>query len=136
MKLLLLLLFLLFQYYNLLSKPILQFSDKSYYLEEAETYQEKKRGLMYRDFLPENGGMLFVYDKPKIISMWMINTFVSLDIIWLDEFFKITHLISNPKLNSREILFSPLLSQYVLELPLGVISERQLTINQTLKIKF
>ena len=136
MKLLLLLFFLLFQYNNVLSKPTLQFFDKTYYLEQAKTEQEKKNGLMNRDFLPEDGGMLFVYDKPKIISMWMVNTFVSLDIIWLDEFFNITHLVSNPKLNSSEILFSPVLSQYVLELPAGVIAERQLKINQPLKIKF
>lgn len=135
MKGLLFLIFLLSHFFYLFSQPTLHFDDKIYYLDSAVTYQEKKNGLMFRESLPDNEGMIFIYDKPKIISMWMDNTFLPLDIIWLDEFFKITYLISNPPLNSHKIYSSSLLSQYVLELPYGVISQRQLMINQTLKVK-
>ena len=38
------------------------------------------KGLMYRDSLPENQGMLFVFDRPKQMSFWMRNTHIPLDI--------------------------------------------------------
>jgi uncharacterized membrane protein (UPF0127 family) len=51
----------------------------------AATPQAQQRGLMYRKSLPEDEGMLFLYDFPKIRCMWMKNTLVPLTAAFLDS---------------------------------------------------
>ena len=46
--------------------------------------QARDRGLMFRQSLPADGGMLFEYDPPQSIAFWMKNTFIPLDIIFID----------------------------------------------------
>ena len=53
-------------------------------LELALTDQEKALGLMYRDSLPPDSGMLFVFDSDASLAFWMKNTFIPLDLVWLD----------------------------------------------------
>jgi uncharacterized membrane protein (UPF0127 family) len=53
-------------------------------LELALTDQEKATGLMFRDSLAADHGMLFVFDKDDILAFWMKNTLIPLDIVWLD----------------------------------------------------
>lgn len=48
------------------------------------TPSEQQRGLMHRDSLPENGGMLFPYTQPRQMSFWMANTRIPLDIGFFD----------------------------------------------------
>jgi len=50
----------------------------------ALTASEQQRGLMHRDSLPENGGMLFPYPQPQQMSFWMANTRIPLDIGFFD----------------------------------------------------
>ncbi len=56
--------------------------DKIYYATTPETLA---KGLMGIKNLPENAGMLFVFPFPKIISFWMKDTFIALDIAFVDE---------------------------------------------------
>ncbi len=58
----------------------------------ARTPEERKRGLMFRDDLPEKRGMLFDFRKEGFHSIWMKNTFLNLDIVWLDEDLKIVYI--------------------------------------------
>lgn len=52
-------------------------------LELAVTDEEKAQGLMFRDALPVDRGMLFVFQTDGIHPFWMKNTFIPLDMIWL-----------------------------------------------------
>jgi uncharacterized protein len=52
-------------------------------VEITETLEEKARGLMFRTQLPDNGGMLFSYDTPQEITMWMENTYIPLDMVFI-----------------------------------------------------
>lgn len=52
-------------------------------IEVAETSEQKSLGLMYRQKVPPNTGMLFPYDRPQELTMWMRNTYVSLDMIFI-----------------------------------------------------
>ena len=52
-------------------------------LEVAETAEEKARGLMFRRSLGEDAGMLFPYLPPQEATMWMRNTYISLDMVFI-----------------------------------------------------
>jgi len=54
-------------------------------LELAETPQEVTDGLMYRPSLPEQRGMLFIFDTDRYPAFWMKNTLISLDLVFLDS---------------------------------------------------
>lgn len=53
--------------------------------EVASTEAQRVRGLMYRDKLAQNSGMIFVYPRTGIMSMWMKNTPVPLSVAFIDE---------------------------------------------------
>jgi uncharacterized membrane protein (UPF0127 family) len=54
-------------------------------VEIADTAEERAQGLMYRESMPQSGGMLFLYDYPQPLSFWMKNTLIELDMIYLDS---------------------------------------------------
>ncbi len=57
--------------------------DHSFNIEVMVTDQERALGLMFRRSLPENSGMLFIYDPPQEAMMWMKNTFIPLDMVFI-----------------------------------------------------
>lgn len=60
----------------------------------AETFSEKARGLMFKRSLPESiDGMMFSYDEPTLISFWMKETYMDLDLILVDENMTVTEII-------------------------------------------
>lgn len=56
---------------------------KTFSVELAQTNKERENGLMNRDRLDINAGMLFIFPKSDIQTFWMKNTKIPLDIIWL-----------------------------------------------------
>jgi uncharacterized membrane protein (UPF0127 family) len=49
----------------------------------ATTRAQQARGLMYVRYLPDSTGMLFVYRQARVLSMWMKNTYIPLDILFI-----------------------------------------------------
>lgn len=60
--------------------------------EIAATEEERARGLMFRDRLPTDQGMLFVFEEEGVHGFWMKNTRISLDMLWLDPGRRIIHI--------------------------------------------
>ncbi len=60
-------------------------SEQRFGLEVAETAEQQRLGLMYREFLPDNRGMLFEFDPARPVSFWMKNCLINLDMIFLRE---------------------------------------------------
>jgi uncharacterized membrane protein (UPF0127 family) len=64
-------------------------------VELAKTRQEQIQGLMYREHLPEDGGMLFVYNNERKWSFWMKNTLIPLDLIYINSDFEVVDIKHN-----------------------------------------
>ena len=59
--------------------------NKEYKVQEAHTEEEKEKGLQGVSSLPKDQGMLFFFEEPQEVSMWMKNTLIPLDIIFINE---------------------------------------------------
>src|SRR6202022_1277876 len=88
-------------------------------VEMATTDQEKETGLMYRKELPDGKGMLFDFSPEQQISMWMKNTFISLDMIFIRADGRILRIAENTEPQSTKIISSGGLAKGVLEVIAG-----------------
>src|ERR1700682_5108064 len=88
-------------------------------VEMATTDQEKETGLMYRKELPDGKGMLFDFSPEQQVSMWMKNTFISLDMIFIRADGRILRIAENTEPFSTRIIPSGGLAKGVLEVIAG-----------------
>ena len=88
-------------------------------VEMATTEEEKQTGLMYRKELPDGKGMLFDFNPEQEISMWMKNTYVSLDMIFIRADGRILRIAENTEPMSTKIISSKGPARAVLEVVAG-----------------
>jgi len=105
--------------------------------EVANTPAKRASGLMFRDRLAPDRGMLFVFEEAGAWSFWMKNTMIALDILWLGADKRIVYIEENvpgcrqdpcPQYKSNKQAL------YVLELPAGTVKREQLT--RGMKLQF
>ena len=88
-------------------------------VEMATTEEERQQGLMYRKELPDGKGMLFDFSPEQQISMWMKNTYISLDMIFIRADGRILRIAENTEPMSMKIISSGGLAKGVLEVIAG-----------------
>lgn len=106
-------------------------------LEVARTIEEKSTGLMNRTELGESNGMIFVYENPEEVTFWMMNTFIPLDIIFIDENYKIIKIYENTIPDQTEERY-PSTSEikYVIEVNGGWTDQNNYSVGDLLKVDF
>ncbi|MCP4618294.1 MAG: DUF192 domain-containing protein [Bradyrhizobium sp.] len=88
-------------------------------VEMATTEEERQTGLMYRKELADGKGMLFDFTPEQQISMWMKNTYIPLDMIFIRADGRISRIAENTEPQSTAIISSGGLARGVLEVPAG-----------------
>jgi uncharacterized membrane protein (UPF0127 family) len=88
-------------------------------VEMATTDEEKQTGLMYRKELADGKGMLFDFNPEQEVSMWMKNTYISLDMIFIRADGRILRIAENTEPLSTRIISSRGPARAVLEVPAG-----------------
>ena len=117
------------------------FEEECFNIEIVSTNEDRMRGLMFREHLPENQGMLFVFEEPRIYSFWMKNTLIPLDMIWLNEELEVVQIISaypcgNIKEDDPCPSYNPgVEALYVLEINMNMAQQKNIIIGSQTKIK-
>ncbi|MBI3299148.1 MAG: DUF192 domain-containing protein [Elusimicrobia bacterium] len=106
----------------------------------ADTAQARERGLMFRSALGADEGMLFAFGSDQQLGFWMKNTFVDLDMLWLDGDGKVTTLHERvPKSTAQtpedQVATRAGFGSYVLELAAGQAQRRKTGVGAVLKLE-
>lgn len=102
------------------------FNETCFQAELAVTPEERAKGLMYRETMDEDKGMLFVFDASGEYSFWMKNTLIPLDILWIDENKTIVYMNENTPPCEQDLCQSykpDKNANYVLELNAGTVDK-------------
>ena len=107
---------------------IIKSGDKSYSFTVwvANTDARRAQGLMYQDQLDDNHGMLFLFDQPIRPAMWMKNTEIPLDFLFIAFNGKIVHMALNQTPGSSSTIQPDEEVTGVLELPGGAVDRLKL----------
>jgi len=88
-------------------------------VEVAHTPEQLSRGLMYRTDLPEGRAMIFYFGRTYFPTMWMKNTPLPLDMLFVDETCTIVSIFTNAEPFSEETITTPYPAAYVIEINAG-----------------
>lgn len=115
-----------------------QVGTTTFQVELAITAEERIRGLMFRNTLPDNQGMLFM-QEPGGAAFWMKNTYIALDLLFFDPTPRLTQIIRNvpPCRTPQCPIYSSSANniRYILEINAGAAAKHGLQIGDTLHIQ-
>lgn len=81
----------------------------------ADNNDERAEGLMWRRYMPEDEGMLFIFDDQTILTFWMKNTYIPLDMVFANKNGEIVRIHRNATPFSEASISSEKPAQYVVE---------------------
>jgi len=113
------------------------FGQRCFSVELAKTEAEREKGLMDREELGKNKGMLFIFDKEGVYPFWMKNTLIPLDMIWIGQNQKVVFISQNAQ--PCKTLICPIINpsakaKYVLEINAGISGEAGIKLGDEVKI--
>ncbi len=91
----------------------------TFQVELARTLEQQSRGLMFRTTMGPDEGMLFPYDPPRVLSFWMKNTVLSLDLIFIGADHRVINVAANAVPYSESSILSDAPAIATLELNAG-----------------
>ena len=94
----------------------------------AETYRTRTQGLMYVRDLPADRAMIFVYSTAQPVTMWMLNTYVSLDMLFVDERGCVVTIAEDAEPLSLDSIHSRLPVVLVVELRAGTVASERISV--------
>ena len=100
-------------------QPFIKVDGISLEIESVQDAESRQLGLMYRDELAENLGMLFVFETTRVLSFWMRNTFIPLDIAFIDADGLIVDIQRMEPLDESKQYISAVPALYALEVNAG-----------------
>lgn len=96
-------------------------------LEVAATPEQRQQGLMFRKELATRHGMIFLFPAEKTQSFWMKNTYISLDMIFLDKNLKVVGILQHVPVLNESGRGVPAQSQFVIEVAAGTVEREGIT---------
>ncbi|GFD88448.1 hypothetical protein KUL152_06740 [Tenacibaculum sp. KUL152] len=114
-------------------KATLTVGEETLNVEYAKTFEQRARGLMFRKSLCEDCGMFFKFESPRFAGMWMKNTFIPLDVAFIDRNGVITD-IKPLTPHSLESVGSSKEVLYALEMNQGWFAENEIKIGDQITI--
>lgn len=115
--------------------PVTLPNGAQFFVEIADTDHLREEGLMHRNHLPRDRGMLFVFTHEKIWPFWMKNTLIPLDVLWLDAEGVIVDVAEHmqPCITTPCPLYYPIhVSSFALEISAGRYAEENLHLGMVL----
>jgi uncharacterized membrane protein (UPF0127 family) len=111
----------------------MRLGNKSFQLEVAATEPAQETGLMKRDSMPEDHGMIFVFKDEKVLAFWMKNTRFPLDIIYIDSQGKVVSIrrMQPYDLNTTSSIYP---AKYAIELNAGAAENAGVKVGDALNI--
>ena len=125
--------FLLFFSFSVISEEKISIESLFSKIEVVSNSQERKLGLMYRENLPYNNAMFFIWEYKKRQCMWMRNTYIPLNVAYLDSSGKILEIYDMVPL-SDESVCSKKRVRYALEVNLNWFEDNNILVGDVLDI--
>jgi uncharacterized protein len=104
-------------------------------VEVAATEPERAHGLMFRRNLAAKQGMIFLFDETREITMWMKNTYISLDMVFIGEDWRIVHIATDAEPLSTDVISSVNPAARVLEIGGGEAQKLGLKVGDKLTLR-
>ena len=101
---------------------------QTFTVELADTDETRRTGLMFRTDLAADAGMLFDFGESRIVTMWMRNTPLPLDMIFITDAGRIAHIAENTVPGSEALISSRYPVASVLEVNAGVVAARGIAV--------
>lgn len=118
--------------------PHVKLKGETFSVEVADTPDKQQLGLMFRDSMPEDHGMLFIFPNERMRSFWMRNTRISLDIIYFDADYRVVSIAkgAKPCRTTRCPGYpSDGPAKYVLELNAGLADQLGLQVGDLMEVR-
>ena len=130
----------LFFYLNTPDEKITEvcIKDRCFNVEIADSHTERTKGLMFREELAQESGMLFIFDRSDIHPFWMKNTYISLDMIWIDDNHEVVWIAENIlpcSIDPCPVIEPQASSHFVLELNAGKAKKLNLTLGDEVEFR-
>lgn len=105
-------------------------------VELAISESEQRRGLMFRTRLERTHGMLFLHSSPRIVKMWMKDTYIPLDMIFIDRHGEIVKITERTRPLSLRVISSEVEVSAVLEVASGSVRDLGVAVGDMIEYEF